>query len=104
MTLLTEVKETIGVNHTEVKVELKDIKDTLKDHQIKYAEFKSNTINCIDNHDVKIKNLENGFKDIIIEDKDDLKKKIIWYKTVAFRIALAVCGSSGLTALILKLL
>lgn len=102
MEILNDVKKTMKENHTEIKSELSDIKETLKCHQIDYASFKANTNNSINNHSDKITELETEVSEIKKEDIKEDKEKISWYKTIAFRVILAILGSSGITALILK--
>lgn len=86
MEMIKEVKDTINENHKEVKVELKEIKDTLKNHQIDYEGFKANTTNNISNHSQKINCLEKEIEDIKSEEFSENKEKIKWYKTLTFKI------------------
>ncbi|HQO99304.1 MAG TPA: hypothetical protein PL042_01660 [Caldisericia bacterium] len=86
MEMIKEVKDTINENHKEVKVELKEIKDTLKNHQIDYEGFKVNTTNNISNHSQKINCLEKEIENIKSDEINENKAKIKWYKTLTFKI------------------
>ena len=90
MVMIKEVKDTINNNHKEVKVELNEIKDTLKKHQLDYIEFKTNTCNNINNHDAKINYLEQEVNEIKTEEINQDKDKLKWYKSIAFKIVIGI--------------